>query len=264
MKFGQALSVLEAALPDEIAAPYREHLTALQDSAPPMPTQTVRDQLTTHLGADWREHLVWLDGAPDGRRVASARCTGAGGSRTTATEREVAVKVQYPGAGEALMSDLRQLSRVARGVAPVVPRHRHQAARRRAAGAGRRRARLPPRGGGTGGLRRGVPRPPGHRRPGRGRRRRRGARDRVDGLAALAGARHPRGHPGGARPLRRALRPVPLRGTATHRHAPRRPAPRQLPHPARRRTAAAAASACSTSAPSRGFPAGSCPRRWVA
>ena len=35
MKFGQALSVLEAALPEEMAAPYREHLTRLQDSAPP-------------------------------------------------------------------------------------------------------------------------------------------------------------------------------------------------------------------------------------
>ncbi|WP_338037206.1 hypothetical protein [Nocardioides marinisabuli] len=35
MKFGQALSVLESALPDELAAPYREQLTRLQDSAPP-------------------------------------------------------------------------------------------------------------------------------------------------------------------------------------------------------------------------------------
>jgi len=120
MKFGQALSVLEAALPDEIAAPYREHLTALQDSAPPMPTRTVRDQLTTHLGADWREHLVWLDGAPTAAasigQVHRGRWREADG-----TEREVAVKVQYPGAGEALMSDLRQLTRLARGVAPVFP-----------------------------------------------------------------------------------------------------------------------------------------------
>src|SRR5690242_20901896 len=44
MKFGQALSVLEAALPEEVAGPYREQLTKLQDAAPPMPTQTVRDQ----------------------------------------------------------------------------------------------------------------------------------------------------------------------------------------------------------------------------
>ena len=120
MKFGQALSVFEAALPDAMVAPYREHLTALQDSAPPMPTQTVRDQLTTHLGADWREHLVWLDGAP----AAAASIGQVHRGRwlmDDGTERDVAVKVQYPGAGEALMSDLRQLSRLARGVAPAFP-----------------------------------------------------------------------------------------------------------------------------------------------
>ena len=33
----------------------------------------------------------------------------------------MAVKVQYPGAGEALLGDLRQLSRLARGIAPVFP-----------------------------------------------------------------------------------------------------------------------------------------------
>ncbi|MFT3874384.1 MAG: hypothetical protein QM714_17360 [Nocardioides sp.] len=69
MKFGQALSVLEAALPDELAAPYREHLTALQDSAPPMPTQTVRDEIEKDLGADWRERLVWLERWPDRGRL---------------------------------------------------------------------------------------------------------------------------------------------------------------------------------------------------
>jgi predicted unusual protein kinase regulating ubiquinone biosynthesis (AarF/ABC1/UbiB family) len=126
MKFGQALSVLEAALPEDVAAPYREHLTALQDSAPPMPTATVREQLRTHLGADWPERLVWLDGAPTaaasigqvhrGRWVDHLDDTA-----PEATERDVAVKVQYPGAGEALMSDLRQIARVARGVAPVFP-----------------------------------------------------------------------------------------------------------------------------------------------
>ena len=43
MKFGQAMSIFEAALPEELAAPYREQLTRLQDSAPPMPTMTVRE-----------------------------------------------------------------------------------------------------------------------------------------------------------------------------------------------------------------------------
>ncbi|CAM3579115.1 ABC1 kinase family protein [Nocardioides zeicaulis] len=123
MKFGQALSVLEAALPEEVSAPYREHLTALQDSAPPMPTSTVREQLTTHLGADWGERLVWLDGAPTAAASIGQVHRGRWLDHTDASagERDVAVKVQYPGAGEALMSDLRQLSRVARSVAPVFP-----------------------------------------------------------------------------------------------------------------------------------------------
>src|ERR671912_1368497 len=64
MKFGQALSVLEAALPEEVAGPYREQLTKLQDSAPPMPTSTVRQQLAAHLGDDWKDRLGWLDGGP--------------------------------------------------------------------------------------------------------------------------------------------------------------------------------------------------------
>ena len=124
MKFGQALSVLEAALPDEVAAPYRDHLTRLQDSAPPMPTSTVRSQIARSLGDDWRERLVQLEGAPAAAasigQVHRGRWHDAVGS-PAGGERDVAVKVQYPGAGEALMSDLRQLSRVARGVAPAFP-----------------------------------------------------------------------------------------------------------------------------------------------
>ena len=116
MKFGQALSVLEAALPEELTAPYREHLTALQDSAPPMPTQTVREQIAASLGDDWRESLVWLDGGPT-----AAASIGQVHRGRWHDGRDVAVKVQYPGAGEALLGDLRQLARVARGVAPAFP-----------------------------------------------------------------------------------------------------------------------------------------------
>ncbi len=116
MKFGQAMSVFESALPEEIAGPYREQLTRLQDSAPPMPTATVREVLTSDLGADWRERLVWLDGGP----TASASIGQVHKGRWH-DGREVAVKVQYPGADEALRSDLRQLSRLGRSIAPVFP-----------------------------------------------------------------------------------------------------------------------------------------------
>src|SRR3954453_6254041 len=116
MKFGQALSVLEAALPEEVAGPYREQLTRLQDAAPPMPTQTVRDQIAKSLGPDWKDQIVWLDGGPT-----AAASIGQVHKGRWHDGREVAIKVQYPGAGEALMSDLRQLARLARTVAPLVP-----------------------------------------------------------------------------------------------------------------------------------------------
>jgi predicted unusual protein kinase regulating ubiquinone biosynthesis (AarF/ABC1/UbiB family) len=116
MKFGQALSVLEAALPEELAAPYRDQLTRLQDSAPPMPTQTVRDILDHELGLDWREQLVWLDGGPT-----AAASIGQVHKGRWHDGREVAVKVQYPGAGDALRSDLKQLARLARTIGPLFP-----------------------------------------------------------------------------------------------------------------------------------------------
>lgn len=124
MKFGQALSVLEAGLPEELVAPYREQLTALQDSAPPMPTSTVRAELAKNLGADWKERLVWLDGGPTAAASIGQVHRGTWREPMSGSDdatRDVAVKVQYPGAGEALMSDLRQLSRLARGIAPVFP-----------------------------------------------------------------------------------------------------------------------------------------------
>ncbi len=116
MKFGQAMSIFEAALPDELAAPYREQLTKLQDSAPPMPTMTVREILARELGADWKDHLVELDPVP-----AAAASIGQVHKGRWSDGREVAVKVQYPGSAEALTSDLRQIARVARGLGPLIP-----------------------------------------------------------------------------------------------------------------------------------------------
>ena len=116
MKFGQALSIFEAALPDELAGPYREQLTRLQDSAPPMPTMTVRGVLARELGEDWKERLVELDPVP-----AASASIGQVHRGRWADGRDVALKVQYPGSADALASDLRQLARVARGLGPLVP-----------------------------------------------------------------------------------------------------------------------------------------------
>lgn len=121
MKFGQALSILEAALPEEMAAPYREHLTRLQDSAPPMPTQTVRDILAADLGPDWKTKLVWLDGGPSAAASIGQVHKGRWHDPETGQSREVAVKVQYPDAGAAIESDLKTLARAARTIAPLIP-----------------------------------------------------------------------------------------------------------------------------------------------
>ncbi|GAA3152948.1 hypothetical protein GCM10017687_83400 [Streptomyces echinatus] len=116
MKFGQALSVFESALPEEVAGPYRVALTKLQEAAPPMPTRTVHAVLQERLGPDWRDLFEEFEDKP-----AAAASIGQVHRAVWHDGREVAVKVQYPGAGEALLSDLGQLSRFARLLGPLIP-----------------------------------------------------------------------------------------------------------------------------------------------
>lgn len=103
-KLGQALSVMEAVLPEEVAGPYRAALRALTDSVPPMPFATVARVLAEDLAGDPRlvdvqevpaasasigqvHRAVWVD--ERGRRI------------------PVAVKVQYPGVAKAIVQDMR-------------------------------------------------------------------------------------------------------------------------------------------------------------
>ncbi|MEU0147010.1 AarF/UbiB family protein [Streptomyces sp. NPDC006288] len=116
MKLGQALSVFESALPEDVAGPYRAALTKLQEAAPPMPTRTVHGVLAERLGQDWRELFTEFDDQPS-----AAASIGQVHRAVWHDGRVVAVKVQYPGAGEALLSDLTQLSRFARLLGPLVP-----------------------------------------------------------------------------------------------------------------------------------------------
>jgi predicted unusual protein kinase regulating ubiquinone biosynthesis (AarF/ABC1/UbiB family) len=116
MKMGQALSVFEAALPPEIAGPYRATLTKLQESAPPLPARSVHQVLVRDLGENWRESFSEFDDRP-----VAAASIGQVHAATWRDGRRVAVKIQYPGAGNAIISDFNQLSRVGRLFGVLLP-----------------------------------------------------------------------------------------------------------------------------------------------
>ena len=121
-KLGQAMSVFEAAMPEEVAAPYRSALRRLTDAAPAMPAQVARRIVAADLaaacGPGWRDRLVALDDTPAAAasigQVHRGRWRDDGGQIV-----EVAVKVQYPGVGTALRSDLRQARLLARVMAKL-------------------------------------------------------------------------------------------------------------------------------------------------
>ncbi|WP_250003002.1 AarF/ABC1/UbiB kinase family protein [Actinoplanes sp. M2I2] len=118
MKFGQALSVFEAAMPEEMAGPYRQALTKLQEAAPPMPVASLHKALAEQLGPDWRDKFAEFDDSPAAAASIGQVHRGVWKlppARKNAKPKTiaVAVKVQYPGAGDALIADLKQLSRLA-------------------------------------------------------------------------------------------------------------------------------------------------------
>ena len=116
MKMGQAMSIFEAAMPEEVAGPYRAALTKLQEAAPPLPAESIHAILADELGADWRSRFTSFDDRP-----AAAASIGQVHKAVWHDGRVVAVKVQYPGADKAFISDLNQMTRMGKVFASLVP-----------------------------------------------------------------------------------------------------------------------------------------------
>jgi predicted unusual protein kinase regulating ubiquinone biosynthesis (AarF/ABC1/UbiB family) len=121
MKVGQAMAAMEAAMPVELAGPYRDALTRLVESVPALPASVAQEALAASLGADWRDRFLEFDD-----RAAAAASLGQVHRATWHDGTEVAVKIRSPGIADALTADLRQLDRLAPlvrlGAAGVDPR----------------------------------------------------------------------------------------------------------------------------------------------
>ena len=103
MKLGQMASYLDDGLPE----PLRLALAQLRSDAPPMSPELAAGVIRDELGAD--PHDLFLDWDPEPIAAASIGQVHRAIATDPATgdERAVAVKVQYPGVDEAIVSDLR-------------------------------------------------------------------------------------------------------------------------------------------------------------
>jgi predicted unusual protein kinase regulating ubiquinone biosynthesis (AarF/ABC1/UbiB family) len=114
MKAGQVLSTVEfPGLDEDQAAHLQQRLASLRDDVPAVGWKQMRTVLAHEWGDDPERVLASIDPEP-----AAAASIGQVYRGRTTDGREVAVKVQYPGIGEAVESDMRNV----RMLAPLLRR----------------------------------------------------------------------------------------------------------------------------------------------
>ena len=116
LKAGQLLSTVDSLFPPDPERTWTEALTSLQESNPALQWSEAEPLLVQGLGARWRDRLVEVD------PVASAAASLGQVHRGRWHDgREVAVKVQYPFARDALLADLAALSISLRAAGVLLP-----------------------------------------------------------------------------------------------------------------------------------------------
>jgi predicted unusual protein kinase regulating ubiquinone biosynthesis (AarF/ABC1/UbiB family) len=116
MKLGQLASFYEIAAPGEYLSTYRDALTMLQDSAPPMDPEASRRVIKEEFGAPVEEVFESFEDEP-----VAAASIGQVHRATLPTGETVAVKVQYPGVDEAVRSDLKNVSAMTKLAVAIAP-----------------------------------------------------------------------------------------------------------------------------------------------
>ncbi len=119
LKAGQLLSTVDALMPQDPDGTWSSALRGLQEDNEALPFAQVRGTLDAELGAAWRQQFRDFD-----ESAVAAASIGQVHRATWSDGRRVAVKIQYPGIGEALAGDIAMLSAslrlttlVARGLA---------------------------------------------------------------------------------------------------------------------------------------------------
>jgi predicted unusual protein kinase regulating ubiquinone biosynthesis (AarF/ABC1/UbiB family) len=116
MKVGQLASFYEFAAPGEYLATYRDALTMLQNSAPPMKPEASRRVIEEEFGAPVEEVFVDFEDEP-----VAAASIGQVHRAKLPTGETVAVKVQYPGVDEAVRADLRNVAAMMKIAVAIAP-----------------------------------------------------------------------------------------------------------------------------------------------
>jgi predicted unusual protein kinase regulating ubiquinone biosynthesis (AarF/ABC1/UbiB family) len=116
MKVGQLASFYEFAAPGEYLATYRDALTMLQNSAPPMAPEASRSVIKDEFGASVEEVFATFEEEP-----VAAASIGQVHRATLHSGETVAVKVQYPGVDEAVRADLKNVGAMTKIAVAIAP-----------------------------------------------------------------------------------------------------------------------------------------------
>lgn len=116
MKVGQLASFYEFSAPTEYLATYKDALTMLQNSAPPMDPEASRQVIKEEFGRSPEEVFATFDD-----RAVAAASIGQVHHATLSSGEEVAVKVQYPGVDEAVRADLKNVSAMTKISVAIAP-----------------------------------------------------------------------------------------------------------------------------------------------
>lgn len=117
MKLGQMLSYIDDFVPAEHRDLYRETLRDLQARARPMLWESIEALIVEELGGPPDEVFATFN-----REPIAAASIGQVYRATMKDGREVAVKVQYPGIGAAIESDLKNIDSVVGALTTALPR----------------------------------------------------------------------------------------------------------------------------------------------